>query len=255
MWTGTAPLAPGTGASQLCCSPPALSKLDAPKSASCWTRRRGGHLVPWLQREPEVSPVAATDGPVARDQHGALRLCLRAGCDKSEQTSCRPRRLGELWLQRAKVPGGRWPRPRRAPGGNQAGGGSGSWFPCRLCRWFDSRPRREVGGQRSSAPLRKEARGLREAQRPVPCHTAVGRAGRLSASPRATWPRHSEGSSALVVSVPLPIAGSLLHFCSHGICPQSRRLCGLERTGLAEGGNSGTVSAAGPLAILSLSLL
>lgn len=184
-----------------------------------------------------------------------VSVCVLAVIRVNKHPAGHTGRLGELWLQRAKVPGGRWPRPRRAPGGNQAGGGSGSWFPRRSCRRFDSRPRHEAGGQRSSAPLCKEARWLREARRPVPCHTAVGRAGRLSASPRATWPRHSEGSSALVVSVPLPIAGSLLHFCSHGICPQSRRLCGLERTGLAEGGNSGTVSAAGPLAILSLPLL
>ena len=128
---GHGPPAPGTGDSQLCCSPPVLSKLDAPMSASRWTRRSRGHLVPWLQREPEVSPVAGTDGPVARDQHGALRLCVLAVIRVNKHPAGHAVRLRELWLQRAKVPGGRRPRPRRAPGGNQAGGGSGSWFPRR----------------------------------------------------------------------------------------------------------------------------
>lgn len=68
---------------------------------------RGGRglLAPWPQMEPEVSLAAGTDGPVTRRPHGAPHLCLHAGCDKSRQTSCRPRRLRGVAPEREGAPG------------------------------------------------------------------------------------------------------------------------------------------------------
>lgn len=115
-------------ASSLCHSPPSPSEVDAPTSVSCWARPGGGHLVPWLRREPEASLAADTDGPVTRRQHGALHLCLHAVGDKTKQTSCGPRSCravasggkGAPGTPPVRKPGPSLEKRGSAPGGDAA---------------------------------------------------------------------------------------------------------------------------------------
>lgn len=99
---------------------------------SRWARSGSGHLVPWLQREPEASLAAYTGGPVARGQHGALHLCLPAGADKNKQTSYRPRGpkgCGSSGKGAPGTPPARKPGPSLEKRGSEAGGAAAAARP------------------------------------------------------------------------------------------------------------------------------
>lgn len=92
--------------SALCCSSGSPSKPDGPRTSPC-------HVHVLLDQTGAVaspSLAASTDGPVTSHR------CVHVGCDKSRQTSCRPRGLEAAAPKGEGAPGTEAPLQEGSPG-------------------------------------------------------------------------------------------------------------------------------------------